>query len=130
MDAGELLIHGVEDAEAGRAVKTDVDVEVVFFAQPHGAVNRLNFFLVDGEEIGSGPEAIIHRQTDPVEAPIANPAKIVLGEHPIVAILESISSNRDRWRSTREDWRIEAQPGSFWASYASLRLFTGRACLR
>lgn len=86
MDAGKLLIHGVEDAEAGRAVKTDVDVEVAFFAQPHGAVNRLNFFLVDGEEIGSGPEAIIHRQTDPVEVPIANPAKIVFGEHPIVAI--------------------------------------------
>jgi hypothetical protein len=44
VDAGELLIHGVEDAEAGRAVKTDVDVDVVFFAQPHGAVKSAQFF--------------------------------------------------------------------------------------
>ena len=84
----QLFIHGVENAQARRAVKADVHMNSIFFSQPDGSVDRFDPLLVDGEEIRSGPEAVIHRQAHPVESPVANPAKVVLQEHPIVLVGE------------------------------------------
>src|ERR1035438_3786682 len=87
-NARQLFVHGVENAYAGRTVKTHVHMNPVFFPQPDGSVDRFDLLLVDGEEIGSGPEAVIHGQAHPVEAPVANPAEVVLEEHPIVLVRE------------------------------------------
>src|SRR5208337_1882192 len=85
-NARQLFVHRVENAKARRAVKANIHMNSVFFSQPDGSIDRLDLLLVDGKQIGSGPEAVIHGQAYPVEPPVANPAKVILSEHPVVFI--------------------------------------------
>lgn len=89
MNTGERFVHGVEDAICRRPVQAEVDMDSVFLAQLYGAIDGRNFVFANFQEIlRVGPEPVIHRQTDPVETPIANSAKVVLLEHAVILIGE------------------------------------------
>lgn len=49
VDTGELFIHRIENTKAGRTMKAGVDMDSVFFAQSHCAIDRFNFLFVDRE---------------------------------------------------------------------------------
>ena len=89
VDAGDFLIHDVEDAVAGRAVETDVDVDFMFLAELDGAVDGRDGLFVDFHGVaGIGPEAVVHGEADPVEAPIVNPLEVTFWELAVVFVRE------------------------------------------
>ena len=89
MYPGQRLIHTVEDAVSRCSVQAHIHVNPVFFPKADGPVDGEDLFLADLEKVvGVGPEAIIHGQAYPVEAPVANPTEVILEKHPVILIGE------------------------------------------
>ena len=93
---GEHLLHGAigpeaprfrrrVDAVAGRTVKAEADVQRIFFAEHDEAVDALHHVFAQRPTLGCspptvGPVAIVHRDANEIEAPVANPRKLLLAK--------------------------------------------------